>query len=108
MEFMGFSVFEILGDEFDFSGFVGGAAFGGSEDGEEAPVGFVDVFFQAVFQIAGPGVGMLGGDEVVDQAEEEGAVAGAHELLGGFRFRGAEVIGLAAGGVGFAAFAGAE
>ena len=108
MEFVGLSVFEVFGDEFDFAGLVGGAAFGGSEDGEEAPVGFVDVFFQAAFQIAGPGVGMLGGDEVVDQAEEEGAVAGAHELFGGFRFCRAEVIGLAAGGVGFAAFAGAQ
>ncbi len=105
VEFVGLSFLEIFGDEFDFAGLVLGSAFGGAEDGEEVPVGIVDAFFETEFQIGGAGVRVLGGDEVIDQSEEKGAVAGAHELLGGGGFRGAEVKWLAAGGVGFAAFA---
>ena len=106
VEFVRLAVFEIFGDEFDFAGLIFRAAFGGAEDGEEAPVGFVDVFFQSLFESGGPGVRVVGGDEVIDQAEEVGAVAGTHQLLGRFRFYRTEVKWLAAGGIGFAAFAG--
>lgn len=108
MEFLGLVVLEIFGGEFDFTGFVFGAAFGRAVDGKEAPVGFVDAFFQLPFQVGGTGVGVLGGDEVIDQSEKIRAVTGTHELLGGDRFRRAEVKWLATGGVGFAAFAGAQ
>lgn len=47
-------------------------------------------------------------DEVVDLAEEVGAVARAHELQGGFRFGFAVVEGLAADAVVEFALAGAE
>jgi hypothetical protein len=58
--FLGLVVEDVFGDEFDFPDFVIGSAFGGSEDGEETPVGFVDGFFQADFQVACAGVGVVG------------------------------------------------
>ena len=108
VEFVRLFAEEVFGDEFDFSDLVLRPAFGGAEDGEEAPVRFVDGLFQVALQVGFPGVRVGGGDEVIDEPEEVGAVAGAHQLLGGLRFRAAEVEWLAAGGIGLAAFAGAQ
>ena len=108
MELVGLVVEVVFGDEFDFSDLVARSALGGSKDGEEAPVGLVDGLFQAGFEVAFAGVGVVGGDEVVDESEKVGAVARAHQLHGRRGFRAAEVEGFATGGVGFAAFAGAQ
>ena len=84
------------------------SALGEAVDGEEAPVRLVDRLFQAGLQVAIPAVRVGGGDEVIDEPEEVGAVAGTHQLHGGLRFRAAEVEGLATGGIGLAALAGAQ
>ena len=98
-------VFVVFSDEFDLSDFVVRSTLGRTEDGEEAPVGGVDGLFQAGLQVAVPAVRVGGGDEVIDEAEKVGAVAGAHQLFRGFRFRPSEMEWLAAGSVRFAAFA---
>lgn len=107
MEFVRLSAFKIFGDEFDFSDFIVRAALGRSDDGEEAPVRLVDGLFQAGLQVSFAGVWVGGGDEVIDEPKKVGTVSGAHELEGCFGFCPAEVEWLTAGGVGFAALAGA-
>lgn len=68
----------------------------------------MDCAFEVLLEIFVPLVGMSGFDEVVGEAEEEGTVAGAHELFGSFRLLFAMVERLAAFTVFLAAFAGAE
>ncbi len=105
MEFVGLTISKIIGDEFDLTDFVIGTALGHRDDGEEGPVCLVDGFSEVRLQVWFAGVWVGSGDEVIGEPEEVGAVAGAHELQGGVGFCLAEVEGLAAGGVSFAAFA---
>ena len=105
VEFVGLTFGKILRYEFDLADFVIGAAFGGGDDGEEAPTCLVDGPLEVGLQVRLAGVWVGGGDEVIGEPEEVGTVAGAHELQGGVGFGLAEVEGLAAGGIGFAAFA---
>ena len=101
VEFVGLTLGKIMGDEFDLTDFVFRAALGHRDDGEEAPLCLIEVRLQVRFA----GVWVGSGDEVIGEPEEVGTVAGAHELQGGVGFGLAEVEGLAAGGIGFAAFA---
>lgn len=84
VELLGFAVPEVVGEEFDLAALVFLLAFGGGDDGEKFPVGVMDCVFEFTPKGWGSGVGVRGFDEVVGQAEEEGAVAGAHEGFGGF------------------------
>ena len=108
MEFVGLTIGKIIGHEFDLTDFVVGAALGHRDDGEEAPVCLVDGLIEVRLQVGFAGVWVGSGDEVIGEPEEVGAVAGAHELQGGVGFCLAEVEGLAAGGIGFAALARAQ
>jgi len=64
---------KVFGDEFDLAGFVVFPAFGSGDDGEETPVSVVDGVLEIAFEIFVSFVGVSGFDEVVDEAEEEGA-----------------------------------
>lgn len=108
MEFLRFAVQEIVGDEFHFADLVVFPAFGGFNDPQKFPVHRVNGFLELFPEISGSGVGVGGLVEVVAQAEEIGAVAGAHQLLGGFRFGPTIVIRHAAFRIAETALAGAE
>ncbi len=105
VEFVGLTLGKIMGDEFDLTDFVVRAALGHHDDGEEAPICLMDGLIEVRLQVRFAGVWVGSGDEVIGEPEEVGTVAGAHELQGGVGFGLAEVEGLAAGGIGFAAFA---
>ena len=105
VEFVRLTIGKIIGDEFDLTDFVVGAALGHRDDGEEAPVCLVDGLIEVRLQVGFAGVWVGSGDEVIGEPEEVGTVAGAHELQGGVGFCLAEVEGLAADGIGFAALA---
>ncbi len=108
MEFVLLSVLKIFRNEFNLADFVVCAAFGRRDDGEETPVRLVDGFFQTCLQFGLAGVRVSGGNEVIHKTEKVGAIAGAHKLEGGSGLCATDVEWLAAGGISFAALAGAQ
>ena len=108
LELLEFAVEVVLGEELDLAGFVALLALAGAEDREELPHGMVDHVLEFLLETRVSGVGVGGLDEVIDASEEVGAVAGAHEFLGGGGRFGAPVEWSAAIGVGLLALAGAE
>jgi hypothetical protein len=87
-------------DEFHHPGFVLGLAFLGFEYRELDPLSLVDGLAVAAFVVGAVGLGMEGGDQVVDVATCEGSVARSHQGLGSGCRDGAAEIGFTAIGVG--------
>lgn len=108
VELLDFSVPVVVGNEFDLATLVFFLAFGGGDNGEEFPVGVVDGIFKFTLKAVATRVGVSGFDKVVDQSKKEGAVARAHEGLGGFWKCFVLMIGKTAVLIAFLAFAGAE
>lgn len=108
MELLLFVVPIVFGDEFNLAGLVVFFAFGGGDDGEKLPVGVVDGALKIVLEVFLTFVGVGRFDEVVDESKEEGAIARAHQLLGGLGLLFATMEGQAAFVVALFALAGAE
>ena len=107
-ELLDLAVPEVVPDEFDLAALVFLLAFRGRNDGEEFPIGVMDGFLKIVAETGAAGVGMSGFDEVIREPEKEGAVARAHEFLGGFRQGLVLMKAEAAVLIAFGAFTGAE
>ena len=63
VEFVGLTIGKIMGDEFDLTDFVVGAALGHRDDGEEVPVCLADGLIEVRLQVGFAGVWMGSGDE---------------------------------------------
>lgn len=86
VEFLLFVIPIVFGDELDLSSLVVLTTFGGGDDCEKLPVGVMDGALKIVLEVFLTFVGVGRFDEVVDESKEEGAIARAHQLLGGLGF----------------------
>ncbi len=77
-----FSILEILGYEFDLASLVTDSATTEVYNREKAPIHLVNGFGKLLPEIGVSSVWVGGFDEVLDLAEEIGAITRPHELLG--------------------------